>query len=148
MPTSPLDSLITGIMDESIGSYRKAFPPDYWEQLCKEYEGAPQTFAETLTTIHSCHVFNAGDDFQIRYTLLSEESTSLSDIETEFWTEEPFVFRYQLPVDSVQSVRNITFRVDIEGKSGSSSGTMTYTVLQIGNLWYLHPQYFGTSLLY
>ena len=144
--TVPLDRIMEALQTGNTGLYQAAFPTDFTAGYGKQYPDLPETLEKLLAAATEKNRRDFGDTWSVRYKLTGSEKLSLDQLEPNYGYTGLDPFWYAMPLESITDFRKITVTVYFEGSFDSLETELTYRVLCISGVWYLHPESFGTVL--
>ena len=144
--TVPLDRIIEAVETGNRGLYESAFPTDFPVQYRMQSGEYAKTLSDLLAAAAEKNRKDLGDTWSIRYELTGSKRLEITLLERYYGYTGLDPFRYTMPLEYISDFREITVTVYFEGSFDSFEKELTYRVLCIEGLWYLHPESFGTVL--
>ena len=144
--TVPIDRIIEALNTGNTGLYESAFPASFSSQYRGEFPDLSTTLRELLAAAAEKNRTDLGDTWSIRYELTGSKGLETSSLEPYYGYTGLDAFLYEMPLDAITQLREISLTVYFEGSFDSFTAELTYRVLCIDGFWYLHPESFGTVL--
>lgn len=144
--TVPLDSIIEALRIGNAGVYQAAFPEDFVAAYQAQYPDFTVTLEGLLSSAAEKNKEDLGDTWSIHYELTASEKLSVDSLEQNYGYEGLDSFWYAFPVEHITDYRKISVTVYFEGSFHSFETKLTYRVLCLDGIWYLHPESFGSVL--
>lgn len=144
--TVPLDRIIEAVETGNAGLYESAFPTDFPAQYSAQNGTYAKTLSDLLAAAWEKNKADLGDTWSIRYELTGNKGLDITLLERYYGYTGLDPFRYTMPLEYISDFREISVTVYFEGSFASFEKELTYRVLCIEGLWYLHPESFGTLL--
>ena len=128
------------------GLYESAFHPSFSAQYRTTYPDLSTTLRDLLSVASEKNCTELGELQSIRYQITASKEQELSSLEAYYGFTGLDAFLYEMPLESISAMREISLEVTFEGSLDSHTAYLTYRVLCIDGFWYLHPESFGTVL--
>ena len=144
--TVPIDRIIEALETGNTGLYESAFPADFSAQYRAAYPDLSTTLRDLLSVASQKNRAELGELQSIRYQLTASKEQSISVLEPYYGYTGLDAFLYEMPLEKISAMREISLRITFEGSLDDFPAELTYRVLCIDGFWYLHPESFGTVL--
>lgn len=144
--TVPIDRIIEALNTGNTGLYESAFHPSFSAQYRTSYPDLSATLRDLLSVASEKNRTELGELKSIRYQITASREQELSSLEAYYGYTGLDAFLYEMPLESISAMREISLRITFEGSLDDFTAELTYRVLCIDGFWYLHPEAFGTVL--
>lgn len=144
--TVPIDRIIEALNTGNTGLYESAFHPSFSAQYRTTYPDFSTTLRDLLSVASEKNRTELGELKSIRYQITASREQELSSLEAYYGYTGLDAFLYEMPLESISAMREISLRITFEGSLDDFTAELTYRVLCIDGFWYLHPEAFGTVL--
>ena len=128
------------------GLYESAFHPSFSAQYRTTYPDLSTTLRDLLSVASEKNRTELGELKSIRYQITASREQELSSLEAYYGYTGLDAFLYEMPLEAISAMREISLRITFEGSLDDFTAELTYRVLCIDGFWYLHPEAFGTVL--